>query len=231
MKKYKHIFIDLDHTLYDFDKSTKETFFDLYNKFNMNSTGIEDFDEFLELYKKNNVALWDQYRQGKIKKKFLNVERFHVTLMHFGINDRAFAGRFASEYLQKAPLNKALFPGAVEALDYLFKKYTLHIITNGFNDVQRIKMEANDLNKYFKTITTSEEAGAKKPGERIFRHALEKAKANPKESLMIGDDYDVDIAGAKRLEIDQMLFLNNSPADGYECTFIIQELKEIPTLL
>lgn len=229
--KYKHIFIDLDRTLYNFDKSTKETFFELYNKYGMSQTGVEDFDEFLELYLKNNVALWEQYRQGKIKKKFLNVERFHVTLLHFGINDRAFAGRFASEYLQKAPLNKALFPGAVEALDYLYKKYALHIITNGFDDVQRIKMEANELNKYFKTITTSEEAGAKKPSEKIFLYALEKAKANPKESLMIGDDYDVDIAGAKRVDMDQMLFLNNNPPDGYECTFIIQDLMEIPSIL
>ncbi|MEZ5084591.1 MAG: YjjG family noncanonical pyrimidine nucleotidase [Bacteroidales bacterium] len=228
---YKHIFIDLDRTLYNFDKSTKETFFELYTKYGMRHTGVKDFDEFLALYLKNNVELWEQYRQGKIKRKFLNVERFHVTLLHFGINDRAFAGRFASEYLHKAPLNKALFPGAVEALDYLFKKYTLHIITNGFDDVQRIKMEANDLNKYFKTITTSEEAGAKKPSEKIFWYALEKANAKPNESLMIGDDYDVDIAGAKKVNMDQMLFLDNNLVDGYECTFIIQELKEIPTLL
>lgn len=231
MKNYTHIFIDLDRTLYDFDKSTRITFLELYEKFNLQKNGVYDFDEFFELYKKNNVALWGQYRDGKIKKRFLNVERFHVTLLHFGVNDRAFAGRFASEYLQKSPLNKALFPGAIEALDYLFNKYTLHVITNGFDEVQRVKMKANDLDKYFKTITTSEEAGAKKPSEKIFYFALSKAGAKLNESLMIGDDYDVDVLGAKNVGMDQVLFAPAGLPNSVDCTFVVNELSALKTLL
>ncbi len=229
--KYEHIFIDLDRTLYDFDKSTALTFFELYEKFNLKGNGVYDFEKFVEVYKEKNVVLWAEYREGNIKKKFLNVERFHVTLLHFGIDDRAFAGRFASEYLQKTPLNKALFDGARESLEYLRDKYALHIITNGFDEVQRVKMKSNDLNKYFKTVTTSEEAGSKKPSIKIFQFALAKADADPATSLMIGDDYDVDILGAKNVGLDQMLYIDKGSTKEYECTYVINHLSEIPTIL
>lgn len=225
--KYKHIFIDLDHTLYDFERSTRLTFLELYEKFNLKKNGVADFDQFVMMYKRNNVELWGQYRDGKIKKKFLNVERFHSTLLHFGIDDRAFAGRFASEYLQNSPLKKALFPGVMEALEYLHGKYRLHIITNGFEEVQRVKMKANDLNRFFATITTSEEAKAKKPSEKIFIHAMASSGASPDESLMIGDDYDVDIAGAKNIGMDQMIFVPDGKIDSYQCTYILSDFSEI----
>lgn len=229
--KYKHIFFDLDRTLYDFDQSTMQTFRELYVKFNLEKNGVSNFDEFMDLYYTNNLNFWAQYRDGKISKKFLNVERFHSTLLHFGINDRAFAGRFASEYLNESPRKKILFPGAVEALDYLHGKYRLHIITNGFDEVQKVKMQTNDLNKYFATITTSEEAGAKKPSEKIFIHAMVKSGASADESLMVGDDYAVDIAGARNVGMDQMLFIENGSKNEYDSTFIIQALSEIPQYL
>lgn len=229
--KYRHVFFDLDRTLYDFDKSTRQTFFELYEKFNLHKNGVKDFDEFLALYHENNLELWAQYRDGKIKKKFLNVERFHVTLKHFGIDDRAFAGRFASEYVLESPKKKTLFPGAVDAIEYLYERYKLHIITNGFDEVQQVKMSANGLNKYFTSITTSEEAGAKKPSEKIFIHALVKAGASADESLMIGDDYLVDIEGARNVGMDQMLFIPDGPREEYDCTYVISSFGEIPHLL
>jgi putative hydrolase of the HAD superfamily len=229
--KYRHIFFDLDRTLYDFDKSTRQTFRELYEKFNLEKNGVDDFDAFMDLYHKNNLELWAQYRKGRIKKKFLNVERFHVTLLKFGINDRAFAGRFASEYLLESPKKKTLFPGVLEAIEYLYGKYKLHIITNGFDEVQKVKLNANGLNKYFLTVTTSEEAGAKKPSEKIFIHALVKAGAGPDESLMIGDDYDVDIEGARNAGMDQMLFIPEGSNSPYDCTYIIGSMSEIPRYL
>ena len=229
--KYRHIFFDLDRTLYDFDESTQRTFRELFEKFSLDKNGVSDFDAFMELYHSNNLELWAQYRDGKIKKKFLNVERFHVTLLHFGIDDRAFAGRFASEYILESPKKKTLFPGAIEALEYLHKKYKLHIITNGFDEVQHVKMKTSGLNTYFTTMTTSEEAGAKKPGEKIFIHALVKAGASAEESLMIGDDYLVDIQGARNVGMDQMLFMPEGPRDNYDCTYVISSLSDIPACL
>lgn len=227
--KYKYLFIDLDRTLYDFDKSTHDTFLELFDKFELHQRNVP-FDRFFELYKKNNVELWEQYREGKVTKKFLNVQRFDVTLNVFGIHDRAFAGRFASDYLLNAPLKKALFPNVLEVLGYLQEKYTLHIITNGFDEVQKVKMEANDLNKYFTTITTSEEAQAKKPNKAIFELAFKKANAKAEESLMVGDDLEVDILGAKSIGMDGVYCNYDKIPHNGETTFEIfqfSDLKEI----
>jgi putative hydrolase of the HAD superfamily len=230
MKKYKHIFIDLDRTLYDFDLSTRETFLELFDKFGLHERGVK-FEDFFKLYLKNNVELWEQYRQGLISKRFLNVHRFHITLLAFGIDDRAFAGRFASDYLHMSPRKKALFPNVIEVLEYLQKKYILHIITNGFEEVQEIKIKANELDKYFTTITTSEEAGSKKPDLQIFKYALKKAGALPEESLMVGDDLEVDINGACAAGIDG-LFCNfdHEPCNG-QPAFMVNSFAEIMEIL
>jgi putative hydrolase of the HAD superfamily len=229
--KYRHIFFDLDHTLYNFDESTRMTFRELFEKYKLEDNGVTPFDKFFDLYKKNNLALWERYRNGEIRKKYLNVERFHVSLLHFGINDRAFAGRFAAEYLQLSPLNEALFPGVVEVLSYLRKKYCLHIITNGFDEIQLVKIRSNNLEKYFSTVTTSEEAGARKPNVKIFHFAMNKAGAIPSESIMIGDDLQVDILGARAAGMDQILITSDDMGGKKESTFEIHNLIEVIDIL
>jgi putative hydrolase of the HAD superfamily len=211
--------------------STRDTFLELFEKFGLYERGVKPFEKFFELYQNNNVELWEKYRRGEITKKFLNVHRFHISLLAFGIDDRAFAGRFASDYLHLSPRRKALFPNVIEVLEYLQKKYTLHIITNGFEEVQDIKIKANDLDKYFTTITTSEEAGSKKPDQQIFKYALAKAGAIPEESLMIGDDLDVDIIGAMKAGIDG-LFCNfdHLPHNG-SAIYEVKEMLEIKSIL
>ncbi|NOX47058.1 MAG: noncanonical pyrimidine nucleotidase, YjjG family [Chlorobi bacterium] len=231
MKKYKHIFFDLDHTLYDFERSTFETLSELCDKYNLTDKGIPVFKYFYNRYLEINDRFWGQYRKGKIEKPFLNVERFHVTFQEFGIDDRDFAGKFATEYVENAPLKNTLFPGAHETLEYLQDKYILHLITNGFEEVQEKKLNTTGLRKYFKTITTSEEAGVKKPDPAIFHYALSKAGAVPEESLMIGDNLEVDILGAKNVGMDQMFFnIEKTPHNG-KITFEISELIEIRGLL
>ena len=229
--KYRHIFIDLDRTLYDFDMSTHETFLELFKKFGLYERGVKPFEKFFELYLKNNVDLWEKYRKGEVTKRFLNVHRFHITLLEFGINDRAFAGRFASDYLHLSPRKKALFPNVIEVLEYLHKKYTLHIITNGFEEVQEIKIKANELDKYFTTITTSEEAGSKKPDVQIFKYALHKAVASPEESLMIGDDLEVDIDGAKKVGMDGLFCNFDNLSHNGQVTFEVKSFAEIKEIL
>ncbi len=231
MKKYKHLFFDLDHTLYDFEQSTYETLNELCEKYHLANKGIPQFKYFYNRYLEINLRFWGQYRKGKIEKAFLNVERFHVTFKEFGIDDRDFAEKFANEYLANAPLKNTLFPNAHETLDYLQDKYILHLITNGFEEVQEKKIDTTDLRKYFQTITTSEEAGVKKPDPAIFHYALSKANAVPEESLMIGDNLEVDILGAKNVGMDQMFFnVDKIPHNG-EITFEISKLKEIVGLL
>lgn len=229
--KYRHIFIDLDRTLYDFDLSTRVTFLELFDKFGLYERGVKPFEKFFELYLKNNVTLWEKYRNGEISKRFLNVHRFHITLLDFGIDDRAFAGRFAADYLHLSPRKKALFPNVIEVLEYLHKKYTLHIITNGFEEVQEIKIKANELDKYFNTITTSEEAGSKKPDLLIFKYALNKAGASAEESLMIGDDLEVDIDGAKKVGMDGLFCNFDNLSHNGQVTFEVKSFAEIKEIL
>ena len=231
MKKYKHIFFDLDRTLYDFDKSTHDTFLELFNKFNLYEKGVKPFERFFQTYSKINLELWDQYRKEKIEKAFLNVHRFYLTLKEFDVDDRDLAARFANDYLALSPLKKCLFPGVMKTLEYLSDKYRLHIITNGFEEVQTEKIKANGLNKYFTTVTTSEEAGVKKPFKEIFLYALQKADAKPEESLMIGDDIAVDILGAKSIGMDQMFFNNDDIPHNNEITFEVKGMEEIIEVL
>jgi len=204
--KYKHIFFDLDRTLWDFDKSSKQAFEEIYEKFNLKEKGIDSVHSFYDVYTIHNEKLWDKYREGKLSKEELRGLRFHLSLKDFGIDDRELADKFGEEYIRLSPLKANLFPQAINILEYLYPKYKLHIITNGFEEVQDIKIKTAGLGMYFDKIITSEEAGEKKPSPEIFNYSLKKAGAKPEESLMIGDDYNVDIIGAKNAGIDQVLF-------------------------
>ncbi len=204
--KYKHIFFDLDRTLWDFDKSSRQAFQEIYEKYDLASKGVGSVNIFYDVYTLHNDKLWDDYRHGKLTKEDLRDKRFLLTLRDFGIDDQSLAEKLGNDYIRLSPLKANLFPQALNLLEYLYPKYKLHIITNGFSEVQEIKIKAADLGKYFDQIITSEEAGVKKPHIKIFEYALDLAGAKPEESLMVGDDYEVDILGAKAAGMDQALF-------------------------
>jgi putative hydrolase of the HAD superfamily len=229
--KYKHIFFDLDHTLYDFDRSTYDTFMELHKKYKLDAKEVLPFEAFFKRYQEINIGLWEQYRLGNIEKEVLNVKRFHLTLLEYGIDDWDMSEKFANEYLDLAPRKKCLFPGVYETLDYLIEKYELHLITNGFEEVQEKKIDSNGLRQYFKTITTSEEAGVKKPEPGIFKLALSKANAKTDESIMIGDNIEVDIDGARNFGMDQMLFNNDGKTHNGKITFEVRAINEIMQIL
>jgi len=204
--KYKHIFIDLDKTIWDFESNSRETFREIFKKHKLDSIGISHIGQFFDVYSKINDMLWALYRENKIKKEVLNIRRFELTLQEFGIDDLILATHIAEDYVALSPQKTILFPHSHEALSYLQEKYSLHIITNGFEELQHQKLDNCNLRKYFKTITTSEEAGVKKPETAIFELALRKANARVNESLMIGDDLEVDVAGAKGTGMDTLFF-------------------------
>jgi putative hydrolase of the HAD superfamily len=206
IKKYKHIFIDLDKTIWDFESNSRVTFRELFEKYELRSHGISHLHNFSKVYTRINDLLWASYRENKIIKEVLNIRRFELTLQEFGIDDLILATRIAEDYIYLSPLKTILFPYSREALNYLKINYSLHIITNGFEEVQQKKLDVCDLRKYFTTITTSEEAGVKKPETGIFELALEKAGAKAGDSLMIGDDLQVDMAGARLIGMDTLFF-------------------------
>lgn len=207
MKKYKHLFFDLDRTLWDFETNSLITLQEIYKNWHLQEKGIKSFDVFIEFYREYNHRLWDKYKLGQIKKEFLSVERFRGTLKNFNIEDDDLAFKISQDYLKISPTKIKLFPNTKEVLEKLGEKYKLHVITNGFNEVQFIKLKNCGLDIFFDQIITSEMVGFQKPAPQIFEYALDEAGAQIADSVMIGDDQEVDIIGAASFGMDQV-FVN-----------------------
>ena len=231
MKNIKDIFFDLDNTLWDFEKNSETTLLEIINEFNLINKGVNNAQDFIKRYKKHNERLWTLYRDNKITKEKLRGERFLLTLKEYGLNDPKLANDFGLAYIKKSPLKKILFPFTIQVLSYLKSKYNLHIITNGFEEVQHVKLQSSNLTHYFKNIITSEEVGVKKPNKKIFQYALKISNADPNQSIMIGDDLISDIKGAAKLKIKTIFFnpkkIQYTKTEDYE----ISCLSEIMDLL
>jgi putative hydrolase of the HAD superfamily len=227
MKRYKHIFFDLDRTIWDFDASAQDTFMMMFNKYGLKDKGVPSVEAFKSKYDVHNDMLWSWYRKGEIIKEKLNILRFEMTLEDFGIKDYNIAIGMSEDYVKVNPERAFLFPGAMETLEYLAPRYPLHLITNGFQEVQEQKFRIARLDRYFKTVTTSEEAGSKKPEPAIFHYALKKAGSKADESIIIGDDLAVDIAGARNIGMDQVFFNPEKSEHDDKATYEISCLKEL----
>jgi putative hydrolase of the HAD superfamily len=231
MRKYKHVFFDLDRTLWDFDSNSLATFKDLYNIYNIDKILHADFLSFYNSYKKHNSLLWEKYRKAEIKKEYLSLHRFIFTLNDYGCNDNILALKMSEDYLRLSPQKSLLFPHTHEVLDFLKNKYCLHIITNGFVEVQYTKIKNSGLAKYFSTTIISEEVGFQKPNKQIFEFSLQKVSAKAEESIMIGDDLKVDILGAKQVGIDQIFFNYSGITHNEEISYEIKSLLELKEIL
>lgn len=229
--KYQHLFFDLDNTLWDFEHSSVQTIAMIYSKYELKSLGIENFDEFNDTYFENNAILWELYRNNGITKSDLNISRFHNTLREFGINDMILAQKMANDYVSTSPYSGLLMPNAIELLTKLQDNYTLHIITNGFEELQRVKMETTSLDLYFNKIITSESVGYKKPDLAFFQYALEVSGATQANSLIIGDDYEADIVGAINAGIDHVFYNPQQRKHGQKVMYEINDLMELIDVL
>lgn len=202
----KHIFFDLDRTLWDFEYNSKTTLLELISQFDLLEKGVSNAQDFIAKYQKNNERLWDLYRKDKITKQELRGKRFLLTLKEYNIHNSRLAEDFGLEYIKQSPLKTQLFPYTIETLSYLIQKYKLHIITNGFEEVQQIKLISSGLMKYFDVIITSEQVGVKKPDPKIFHYAFREANTQKENSIMIGDDLLVDIIGAQKVGMNAIYF-------------------------
>jgi putative hydrolase of the HAD superfamily len=193
MQNIQHIFFDLDHTLWDFEKNSDLTFQKI---FKMNDLSV-DLHSFLEVYRPLNFKFWKLYREEKVTKSELRYGRLKNTFdaIDFPISDTLIY-LIADQYIEHLADFNHLFDGAIEILDYLNQKYTLHIITNGFEEIQTKKMINSKIYHYFEKVITSESVGVKKPNPKVFKHALEIANANIDQAIMIGDSIEADINGA-----------------------------------
>tara|TARA_B110000196_G_scaffold201351_1_gene172439 strand:+ start:975 stop:1664 length:690 start_codon:yes stop_codon:yes gene_type:complete len=221
------IFFDLDHTLWDFDKNSNLTFIKI---FKLNKLEI-DIDVFLEAYHPINTNYWNLYRENKISKEKLRFYRLADTFKKLKIEvGDSMIRKLSFDYIDCLSDFNHLIPGAIEILEYLENKYSMHIITNGFKEVQKKKLEKSTIAKYFKTITISEEVGYKKPSPIIFDYALKKANAINSNSLMIGDSYQADILGAINVGVNAILF-NYHNIDPNDNIISVNNLSDLSSYL
>ncbi|MGA9637940.1 YjjG family noncanonical pyrimidine nucleotidase [Flavobacterium sp.] len=223
----KDVFFDLDHTLWDFDKNSALAFGCIFDE----SHPSIAIGNFIEAYIPINQSCWKLFQYNKITHEELRYNRLKHSFdaLGYSISDVEI-NRISDQYIDILPENNHLFDGAFEILDYLKSKYKLHIITNGFAEVQYKKMNNAKLTPYFTTITNSEMAGVKKPNPMIFEYALDLAKANKESSIMIGDSLDADVQGALDVGLDAILF-NENKSDTFTNIKQINHLLELKKYL
>jgi putative hydrolase of the HAD superfamily len=231
MKSYKSVFFDLDHTLWDYETNSRETLLELYSLYKLVDRGVHAFDAFFNTFRKVNLSLWDLYDRGLLDSETVRKERFKQILTPFNAYDEAFATKISDDYLSACPKKKNLLPDALETLDYLSGKYQLTIVTNGFEEIQNLKMTSGNLHQYFKHIITSQKAGYRKPSAEIFHYALKVNGVNNTEAIMIGDNLVTDIGGAKNASIDAVLFNPDSFQHDVEVHYEIRRLHELKQIL
>lgn len=230
--KYKHLFFDLDHTLWDFDANARVTLQQLHIDLNLVDKGIHDFDLFYKNYLVHNEKLWARYRSGYIRQEELRIKRMWLTLLDFQIADEELARQLSELFLQLLPSRTILFPDTKEVLGYLTDKgYQLHLITNGFEFVQHEKLKTSGIRHFFKEVITSESSNSLKPQKEIFDYALNKTGAVTDESIMIGDSIEVDVAGAIAAGMDQVHVNHIGAEQSLIPTYTVTELKQLKEFL
>lgn len=228
--KYKCVFFDLDHTLWDFEANARETLLELYNHHSLVSRGVGQFDAFFMQFRAVNLSLWDQFDRGLIDNMFIRRERFKRILESFNAYEEKLSQQLTEHFLTTLPLKCNLIPRAIEILDYLAERYNLTVITNGLDEIQNRKMSSGNLHGYFDHIITSQRTGHRKPEKEIFEYALQVNAVKAGEAIMIGDNLIADIGGARNASIDSV-FLNRDQLQhtaqvDYEIS-CLGELREI----
>lgn len=201
------VFFDLDHTLWDFEKNSALTFDKI---FKLNNVEV-NLDDFLQQYIPINFKYWKLYREERIKKEALRFARLNETFqaLEVQVADKIIH-QLSEDYIKYLSTFNFLIEDATSILEYLRSNYRLHIITNGFDEVQYKKMDKSNIIHYFETITNSELAGVKKPNPKIFNYALDLAKVNAGRSIMIGDSLEADVEGALNMGMDAIFFNPNT---------------------
>ncbi|HSQ45123.1 MAG TPA: YjjG family noncanonical pyrimidine nucleotidase [Ginsengibacter sp.] len=230
--KYRHLFFDLDHTLWDFDANAKESLAEIYLIFELESKFVSPFEFFYSTYLKHNAILWDRFEKGYITSEELKWKRMWRTLMDFRIGDEKLAKEMSAKFLEILPTKKRVFDYTFEILDYLTEKnYSIHLITNGFEKTQWSKLNNSLLAKYFTHVITSETSNSMKPQKEIFEYALKKTNGNIEECIMIGDNLNADIQGALNAGMDA-IFVNHIKANhSIKPTHTVYHLKELESIL
>lgn len=229
--RYKNLFFDLDDTLWAFSINARDTFEEMYFKHGLDAF-FDSFDHFYSLYQQRNVELWAEYGNGQITKEELNRQRFLYPLVAVGAGDSVLAKRYSDDFFAVIPTKKRLIPHAIELLEYLSPRYNLYILSNGFRELQFTKMSAGGIDGYFKKVILSDDIGVMKPWPQIFHFALSATQSELKDSLMIGDSWEADIAGAHGVGMHQAYYDTTGRTNyPFRPTYLFNDLKELMEIL
>lgn len=226
-KSIKAIFFDLDRTLWDFEKNSNQALGIILKEAELDKK--LDVNRWLYVYQHLNQLYWEAYRKEFIDQETLRYIRFNAAFSYFGIKDEALAKHFAKRYVELSPKQNNLYPNCLETLTKLKEKYPLYIITNGFHDVQEIKMVSSGLSPFFEMLVSSDSVKVKKPNPKIFHYTKGRAKLKDAwHALYIGDDLKADMQGAKNAGLQSLHF---SPHRKSSWEYSVSDLAEIPKLL
>jgi len=232
MPSYKHIFFDLDHTLWDFDTNAKASLTDIYGEFSLAEKVTSDFDAFYQKYLHHNKILWERYQNGFITAEELKWRRMWRTMMEFKVGDEVLAKNISARFLEILPVKDGMFPHAYEILEYLKNKdYQIHLITNGFEKTQWSKIRNSKIDHFFTHVITSEASNSMKPEKEIFDFAMNQSGALLHESIMIGDNLDADIQGAMNAGMDNVFVNHIDATTNKKPTYTVTHLKELESIL
>lgn len=229
--QYKNLFFDLDDTLWAFSLNARDTFEEMYLKYRYDRF-FDSFQHFYALYQRRNVELWEEYGNGQVTKEELNRQRFLYPLQVVGAEDAALAKSFSDDFFAVIPTKSRLMPHAREVLEYLSPKYNLYILSNGFQELQCHKMRSSGIDGFFRKVVLSDDIGVLKPWPEIFHFALSATQSELRDSLMIGDSWENDITGAKRVGMHQAYYNATGKTDlPFEPTYQLSDLKELMQIL
>ncbi len=227
--KYKTIFFDLDETIWDYRSNAEDTLVELFQLHQLKT--YFSLTEFIQQFFIVNKELWDLFDLKKIDKSIIRDRRFPMVLERLQLENVSLGLTMQQEFMEMCPRKKKIFPKAVEVIQQLHTHFNLHIITNGFEDIQMLKMKSAGVDMYFDHLITSELAGAQKPDKKIFEFALQKAKSVPSECFMIGDNLLADVQGAKNAGMEAILFNPNQDMHNEKIEYEVQQLSEIIPIL
>lgn len=230
-KSHLHILFDLDHTLWDFEKNSTEMLNELFIKYNLQDTLNTTIKQFNEEYQIINQAMWTKYNKGTLSKDEMRLIRFDSLLRKFGLRDPELAIQLNDEYIENCPKKGHVIDGTEHILKYLKQDYCIHIISNGFEETTKNKLEHSIIGQYIDHYITSESANSTKPKSDIFLKLLQKVNGRNSDCIMIGDNYNTDIMGAKRMNMDHIFFNPTNWSHNHKVDYEITQLIQIKEIL
>ena len=229
--RYRNLFFDLDDTLWAFSENARDTFEAMYEKHRYGRY-FDSFEHFYTLYTQRNLQLWEEYGRGLITKDELNRQRFFYPLQQVGVEDAGLAQDFSRDFFAVIPTCRKLMPHARETLEYLHSRYRLYILSNGFRELQYRKMCSAGIENYFRKVVLSDDIGILKPHIEIFHFAMSATQSELQESLMIGDNWENDIVGARNAGMHQVYYHPSADTSlPFHPTYHISDLQELTTFL